>query len=138
MTVRLSLSRFQAIFVFFTFSSIPLVFMVRFQLQISKLNFLSFKENYLDGQTVFLQVFGYFLIFPLFASLLMDVVILVLLYSVSQYILSIYLQSRFLLLYTSFCISITNIFVFRKDKSYACSRGVWKHRNSQTTSKTWS
>ena len=70
MTVRLPLSRFQAIFVFFTFFSISLVFMVRFpnffQLYISKLNFLSFKENNYDGQTPFKQVLGYFCILHIF------------------------------------------------------------------------
>ena len=34
-----------------------------FQLKISKLNFPSFEENNNDGQTAFLQVFGYFYIF---------------------------------------------------------------------------
>ena len=117
MTVRLPLSRFQAIFLFFTFFFIPLVFMAQFpkffsyrhqikfpfvsrthqwrsdclfagfwlflyfftfffislvfmvrfsnffQLYISKLNFPSFEENNNDGQTPFLQVFGYFYIF---------------------------------------------------------------------------
>ena len=37
-----------------------------FQLKISKLNFPSFEENNNDGQTAFLQVFGYFYIFHIF------------------------------------------------------------------------
>jgi len=37
-----------------------------FQLKISKLNIPSFEENNNDGQTAFLQVFGYFYIFHIF------------------------------------------------------------------------
>ena len=70
MMVRLPFCRFLAIFIFFRFSPISLVFMVQFsksfQLKISKLNFLSFEENNNDGQTAFLQVFGYFYIFQIF------------------------------------------------------------------------
>ena len=67
MTVRLPFCRFLAIFIFFTFSPISLVFMIRFskffQLYISKSNFTLFEENNYDSQTAFLQVFGYFIFF---------------------------------------------------------------------------
>ena len=70
MPVGLLFSRFQAIFKFFYFFSISLVFMVRFSkffhLQISKLNFPSIKDNNHDGPTAFLQVLGYFYIFHIF------------------------------------------------------------------------
>jgi len=73
MTVRLPFCRFWAIFIIFTFSPISLVFMAQFskffELKISKLDFLSFEENNNDGQTAFLQVFGYFLYFSDFSHI---------------------------------------------------------------------
>ena len=55
MTVRLPFCRFLAIFIFFTFSPISLVFINRFsknfQLKISKLNIPSFEKNNNDRQS---------------------------------------------------------------------------------------
>ena len=55
MTVRLPFCRFLAIFIFFIFSPISLVFINRFskffQLKISKLNFPSFEKNNNDRQS---------------------------------------------------------------------------------------
>ena len=66
--------RFLAILYFFTFSPISLVFLVQFsnffQLKMLKLNFPSFEENNNNGQTAFLQGFGYFYFFLHFSPYL--------------------------------------------------------------------
>ena len=70
MTVRLPFCRFLAIFIFFTFLPIYLVFMVQFsknfQLKILKLNFLRLKKRNNGGETAFQQVLGYFNMFYIF------------------------------------------------------------------------